>query len=130
MQLANRRTCVISSGGLPQSITFRFKSILIKLTIHSATYDVGPRRRRAPQRYHLAEFGRMFRQSLFGLRYLNIFKDGAFEVKSRYVISWTLTFGLIILWFIPVAFVGLVSNLSSLCAKVPWLAWVCKREWF
>lgn len=34
--------------------------------------------------------------------------------------------GLIVLWSFPVAFVGLLSNLSSLCTRVPWLAWVCR----
>lgn len=52
-------------------------------------------------------------------------QDGAYETRSRYVISWGLTFALIILWSIPVAFIGLVSNLSNLCQKVSWLAWVC-----
>lgn len=36
--------------------------------------------------------------------------------------------GLIVLWTFPVAFVGLLSNVSSLCAKVHWLAWICRRE--
>ncbi|KZS87835.1 DUF221-domain-containing protein [Sistotremastrum niveocremeum HHB9708] len=52
--------------------------------------------------------------------------DGAYETRARSVISWVLTIGLIILWFLPVAFIGLLSNISSLCAKVHWLSWICK----
>ena len=46
--------------------------------------------------------------------------------KARVAISWALTIFLIIIWAIPVAFVGAVSNVDSLCATTPALAWVCK----
>ena len=45
--------------------------------------------------------------------------------RIRTVISWSLTIGLIIIWAVPVAFVGVVSNVDTLCAKVSWLAWIC-----
>ncbi|WVO14302.1 hypothetical protein L204_101934 [Cryptococcus depauperatus] len=45
---------------------------------------------------------------------------------GRSVVSWALTLGLIITWAIPVAFVGLVSNVDALCKKASWLAWVCR----
>lgn len=44
--------------------------------------------------------------------------DGALEMRSRYVISWLATFGLIIAWAFPVAFIGTLSNLDDLCVKV------------
>jgi len=43
--------------------------------------------------------------------------DGAVQFRTRYFISWTLTIGLIILWAFPAAFIGSLSNLSSLCQK-------------
>ncbi|WWC88432.1 uncharacterized protein L201_003343 [Kwoniella dendrophila CBS 6074] len=49
-----------------------------------------------------------------------------YQRKIRKLISWSLTIGLIIVWAIPVAFVGIVSNIDSLCSKVSWLAWICK----
>ncbi|KAG8922564.1 hypothetical protein FRC02_011782 [Tulasnella sp. 418] len=52
--------------------------------------------------------------------------DGAYETRARYVISWAATIGLIVLWSFPVAFVGLLSNVDSLCSEVHWLAWVCR----
>ncbi len=48
------------------------------------------------------------------------------ERHIRTIISWALTIGLIIVWAIPVAFVGAVSNTDTLCATAPWLAWVCR----
>ncbi|TFK44505.1 hypothetical protein BDQ12DRAFT_701964 [Crucibulum laeve] len=51
--------------------------------------------------------------------------DGALEMRSRYVISWLATVGLIVAWAFPVTFIGALSNLDDLCAKVPWLSWVC-----
>ncbi|KAL0570068.1 phosphate metabolism protein 7 [Marasmius crinis-equi] len=48
-----------------------------------------------------------------------------YEMKLRYVISWALTLGLIILWVFPVAFVGAISNIYSLCSKYKWLNWIC-----
>lgn len=49
----------------------------------------------------------------------------AYQRKVRTAISWALTIGLIITWAIPVAFVGIVSNVDALCAQVSWLAWIC-----
>jgi calcium permeable stress-gated cation channel len=45
--------------------------------------------------------------------------DGALEMKSRYVISWAATVGLIIAWAFPVTFIGALSNLTELCVDVP-----------
>jgi len=44
--------------------------------------------------------------------------DGAIEMRSRYVISWLATVGLIIVWAFPVAFIGTLSNLDDLCVKI------------
>lgn len=44
--------------------------------------------------------------------------DGALEMKSRFIISWAVTFGLIIVWAFPVTFIGTLSNLSELCTEV------------
>jgi hypothetical protein len=52
--------------------------------------------------------------------------DGALETRSRRIVSWLATTGLILFWALPVAFVGTLSNVSSLCTKVSWLAWICK----
>ena len=41
------------------------------------------------------------------------------------IISWSLTIGLIIIWSIPVSFVGAVSNVDALCETASWLAWIC-----
>ncbi|KAG6849367.1 hypothetical protein H0H93_009061 [Arthromyces matolae] len=48
-----------------------------------------------------------------------------YERKVRVAISWAATAGLIIFWAIPVAFVGIVSNVYGLCATTAWLAWLC-----
>ncbi|TFK27166.1 DUF221-domain-containing protein [Coprinopsis marcescibilis] len=48
-----------------------------------------------------------------------------YEQKLRMAISYAATAGLIILWAFPVAFVGAVSNIYSVCATVSWLAWIC-----
>ncbi|KAF6760084.1 DUF221 family protein [Ephemerocybe angulata] len=56
----------------------------------------------------------------------NNLDDGALEMKSRYLLSWAATIGLIIVWAFPVGFIGTLSNLSELCTNVKWLAWVCK----
>lgn len=45
--------------------------------------------------------------------------------KLRTAASWALTIGLIIVWAIPVAFVGMVSNVDALCDSVSWLKWLC-----
>ncbi|KAL0240602.1 hypothetical protein I308_106400 [Cryptococcus tetragattii IND107] len=49
-----------------------------------------------------------------------------YERQIRTIVSWCLTVGLIIVWAIPVAFVGMVSNIDTLCANASWLAWVCR----
>ncbi|KAF8326818.1 uncharacterized protein EI90DRAFT_3069169 [Cantharellus anzutake] len=48
-----------------------------------------------------------------------------YEAKIRTGISYTATAGLILLWAFPVAFIGAVSNVHSLCSKYRWLTWVC-----
>ncbi|PCH35282.1 DUF221-domain-containing protein [Wolfiporia cocos MD-104 SS10] len=48
-----------------------------------------------------------------------------YEAKIRAAISWAATLGLIVLWSFPVAFIGAVSNIHSLCSTYHWLAWVC-----
>ncbi|KAI5118528.1 hypothetical protein M0805_009680 [Coniferiporia weirii] len=48
-----------------------------------------------------------------------------YEMKVRVLISYAATAGLIICWAIPVAFVGLVSNVAGLCKTYSWLAWLC-----
>ncbi|KIP07764.1 hypothetical protein PHLGIDRAFT_70481 [Phlebiopsis gigantea 11061_1 CR5-6] len=50
--------------------------------------------------------------------------DGAYETRIRYVTSWLGSFALIVLWFAPVAAVGTLSNVSTLCEKVSWLCWI------
>ncbi|KAH7339317.1 DUF221-domain-containing protein [Rhizoctonia solani] len=52
--------------------------------------------------------------------------DGAYEVRSRYVLSWVLTFAVIAFWFIPTTFAGILSNVDQLCSKAEWLQWVCR----
>lgn len=52
----------------------------------------------------------------------------AYQRKIRTIISWSLTIGLIIIWAIPVAFVGIVSNVDTLCSKASWLAWICTNS--
>ncbi|KIJ36932.1 hypothetical protein M422DRAFT_211854 [Sphaerobolus stellatus SS14] len=49
-----------------------------------------------------------------------------YEKLIRKLISFGLTSGLIIAWAIPVAFVGIISNIHSLCTTYSWLAWLCK----
>ncbi|KAK4056830.1 phosphate metabolism protein 7 [Microbotryomycetes sp. JL221] len=48
-----------------------------------------------------------------------------YQAKLRYVASWAATVGLIVGWAFPVAFVGLISNVSALCLNVSWMAWLC-----
>ncbi|KAG8729091.1 hypothetical protein FRC11_009507 [Ceratobasidium sp. 423] len=52
--------------------------------------------------------------------------DGAYEVRSRFVLSWLLTFAVIALWFIPTTFAGILSNVDQVCAKAKWLQWICR----
>jgi hypothetical protein len=49
----------------------------------------------------------------------------AYSMKIRKVISYAATAALIIFWSIPVAFVGVISNVPALCVKYKWLSWVC-----
>jgi hypothetical protein len=48
-----------------------------------------------------------------------------YEQKIRLAISYAATAGLILLWAFPVAFVGVVSNIHTVCARASWLAWIC-----
>ncbi|KAK7044665.1 kinase domain-containing protein [Favolaschia claudopus] len=47
-----------------------------------------------------------------------------YEMKVRMLMSYAATAGLIIFWSIPVAFVGLISNLHSLATTASWLNWI------
>ncbi|KAI0289410.1 hypothetical protein B0F90DRAFT_1812537 [Multifurca ochricompacta] len=49
-----------------------------------------------------------------------------YERRVRLALSWAATIGLIIVWAIPVAFVGFISNIHSLCSTYHWLEWICK----
>lgn len=49
-----------------------------------------------------------------------------YERRIRTMVSYAITFGLIVLWSFPVAFVGAVSNVSTLCTTYSWLAWLCR----
>jgi hypothetical protein len=51
--------------------------------------------------------------------------DGVLEMKTRYITSWAASFGLIIVWTFPSAFIGSLSNLEEACANVTWLHWLC-----
>jgi hypothetical protein len=42
------------------------------------------------------------------------------------LISYSITVALIVFWALPVAFIGIISNVHSLCATYSWLAWLCK----
>jgi len=48
-----------------------------------------------------------------------------YEKRIRMVISYAATAALIIFWAIPVAFVGVISNIEGLCHRETWLAWLC-----
>ncbi|KIM67290.1 hypothetical protein SCLCIDRAFT_1210323 [Scleroderma citrinum Foug A] len=49
-----------------------------------------------------------------------------YEKRVRMAISYAATAALIIFWAIPVAFVGIISNIHGLCVRYSWLAWLCK----
>lgn len=49
-----------------------------------------------------------------------------YERKMRTAIGWAITIALIIFWTIPVAFVGIISNVEGIAAKVPFLHWLLK----
>ncbi|KAF4583356.1 hypothetical protein EYR38_002106 [Pleurotus pulmonarius] len=70
-----------------------------------------------------------------GSKYLEVAPDDVvwsnlslnpYEQKVRMLLSYAATAGLILLWSIPVAFVGVISNVGQLCLKFSWLAWLCK----
>lgn len=48
-----------------------------------------------------------------------------YEKRVRMAISYAATAALIIFWAIPVAFVGIISNIHGLCVRASWLAWLC-----
>ncbi|KAI0035439.1 hypothetical protein K488DRAFT_76589 [Vararia minispora EC-137] len=48
-----------------------------------------------------------------------------YERRIRTALSWAATIGLILVWAIPVAFVGTLSNIKSLCTTYSWLGWLC-----
>jgi hypothetical protein len=48
-----------------------------------------------------------------------------YEKRIRVAISYSATAALIIFWSIPVAFVGIISNIEGLCVRESWLAWLC-----
>ncbi|KAL1732165.1 hypothetical protein EV714DRAFT_282790 [Schizophyllum commune] len=48
-----------------------------------------------------------------------------YEARVRIAISWAATGALIVFWAFPVAFVGSVSNIYTLCGTVKWLTWIC-----
>ncbi|KAH6909033.1 hypothetical protein BKA70DRAFT_1476449 [Coprinopsis sp. MPI-PUGE-AT-0042] len=49
-----------------------------------------------------------------------------YEQKIRTTISYAATAGLILLWAFPVAFVGVISNVQTLCKTVSFLSWICR----
>ncbi|GAA5909988.1 hypothetical protein JCM8208_006407 [Rhodotorula glutinis] len=91
--------------------------------------------------FHTQMAAHMFAQCLnhhaplrMSARYLEVAQDDViwgnlninpYQQRARYAISWAMTIGLIILWSFPVAFVGLISNVSALCEQVSWLSWLC-----
>lgn len=70
-----------------------------------------------PHNQPLAMYGKYLEANPKDVVWKNL-DDGAAEMQTRYVLSWVATFGLIILWTIPVAFVGTLSKIDDLCAKV------------
>ncbi|EJC99291.1 DUF221-domain-containing protein [Fomitiporia mediterranea MF3/22] len=51
-------------------------------------------------------------------------------MRIRTIISYIITAGLIVLWSFPVAIIGGLSNISSLCQAYSWLAWLCNIPHF
>ncbi|ODN73491.1 hypothetical protein L202_07996 [Cryptococcus amylolentus CBS 6039] len=49
---------------------------------------------------------------------------GPYEKNIRTAISWGATFGLMVLWTTPVAFIGVLSNVTTLTTEYHWLAWI------
>jgi hypothetical protein len=54
--------------------------------------------------------------------------DGAYEMRTRYILSWLATLGLLILFGFPVALAGFTSNVGQTCRDIHWLAWICRSE--
>jgi calcium permeable stress-gated cation channel len=52
--------------------------------------------------------------------------DGAYEMRTRYALSWFATLALLILFGFPVALAGFTSNVSQSCRQFWWLAWICR----
>jgi hypothetical protein len=44
--------------------------------------------------------------------------DGAVETRTRFVISWAVTFGMVLAWGLPAAFIGSLSNIDEFCQKL------------
>lgn len=45
-----------------------------------------------------------------------------YEAKLHVLVSYAATYSLIVIWAIPVAFIGNISNVEALCEKENWLA--------
>ncbi|KIL63152.1 hypothetical protein M378DRAFT_80198 [Amanita muscaria Koide BX008] len=48
-----------------------------------------------------------------------------YEQKVRMALSYAATGALIIFWTFPVALIGAISSISSVCSEVRWLNWIC-----
>ncbi|KNF06712.1 hypothetical protein PSTG_00028 [Puccinia striiformis f. sp. tritici PST-78] len=51
-----------------------------------------------------------------------------YDERVRNGISWVITLGLVVLWSFPVAFIGSLSNITSLCSTIHWLSWLCETH--
>ncbi|KAF9058941.1 hypothetical protein BDP27DRAFT_529917 [Rhodocollybia butyracea] len=51
--------------------------------------------------------------------------DNTLQTRSKVTLSWMATLGLILVWSFPVAAVGGLSNVTSVCNHVEWLSWIC-----
>ncbi|BGP55330.1 hypothetical protein JCM8202_002170 [Rhodotorula sphaerocarpa] len=49
-----------------------------------------------------------------------------YQKKGRIALSWAATLGLIITWAAPVAFVGAIANVNTLCSIASWMQWLCQ----
>lgn len=49
-----------------------------------------------------------------------------YEKNVRLLISWGITFGILLLWTFPTAFIGAMSNAAELCVRYTWMSWLCK----
>ncbi|RSH91201.1 hypothetical protein EHS25_009500 [Saitozyma podzolica] len=73
------------------------------------------------QPYRMAE--RYIEQSPENVVWRNLSLD-AYEASVRRAASIAITVGLIILWTFPVAFIGALSNVTTLTEKYSWMAWL------